>query len=160
MKTTMTLKRFAMLVVLGSALAVPALAQSGPGAGGGGMGGGPCMQGGGAGGGMRFNQKNTPGWQLMTPEERTAIAQQLRELQGKEQPARFKVASGGQQIDATGVPYRTPDRIFNEQTGAWSDGAGAAPAQQAMPKPASKAEFDALPKGARFTDPNGQVRIK
>jgi len=31
---------------------------------------------------------------------------------------------------------------------------------QALPKPASKAEFDALPKGARFTDPNGQVRIK
>ena len=37
---------------------------------------------------------------------------------------------------------------------------GAAPAPQAMPKPASKAEFDALPKGTRFTDPNGQVRIK
>ena len=37
---------------------------------------------------------------------------------------------------------------------------GAAPAPQALPKPASKAEFDALPKGARFTDPNGQVRIK
>ncbi len=80
MKTTMTLKRFAMLVVLGSALAVPALAQSGPGAGGGGMGGGPCMQGGGAGGGMRFNQKNTPGWQLMTQEERTEMQGKMRTL--------------------------------------------------------------------------------
>ena len=80
MKTTMTLKRFAMLVVLGSVLAVPALAQSGPGAGGGGMGGGPCMQGGGAGGGMRFNQKNTPGWQLMTPEERTEMQGKMRAL--------------------------------------------------------------------------------
>lgn len=80
MKTTMTLKRFAMLVVLGSVLAVPALAQSGPGAGGGGMGGGPCMQGGGAGGGMRFNQKNTPGWQLMTQEERTEMQGKMRVL--------------------------------------------------------------------------------
>ena len=78
MKTTMTLKRFAMLVVLGSALAVPALAQSGQGAGGGGMGGGPCMQGGGAGSGMRFNQKNTPGWQLMTQEERTEMQGKMR----------------------------------------------------------------------------------
>ena len=78
MKTTMTLKRFAMLVVLGSALAVPALAQYGQGAGGGGMGGGPCMQGGGAGGGMRFNQKNTPGWQLMTQEERTEMQGKMR----------------------------------------------------------------------------------
>lgn len=78
MKTTMTLKRFAMLVVLGSVLAVPALAQSGPGAGGGGMGGGPCMQGGGAGSGMRFNQKNTPGWQLMTQEERTEMQGKMR----------------------------------------------------------------------------------
>ena len=80
MKTTMTLKRFAMLVVLGSVLAVPALAQSGPGAGGGGMGGGPCMQGGGAGSGMRFNQKNTPGWQLMTQEERTEMQGKMRAL--------------------------------------------------------------------------------
>ena len=80
MKTTMTLKRFAMPVVLSSALAVPALAQSGPGAGGGGMGGGPCMQGGGAGSGMRFNQKNTPGWQLMTQEERTEMQGKMRTL--------------------------------------------------------------------------------
>ena len=80
MKTTMTLKRFAMLVVLGSVLAVPALAQSGQGAGGGGMGGGPCMQGGGAGGGMRINQKNTPGWQLMTQEERTEMQGKMRAL--------------------------------------------------------------------------------
>lgn len=80
MKTTMTLKRFAMLVVLGSVLAVPALAQSGPGAGVGGMGGGPCMQGGGAGSGMRFNQKNTPGWQLMTQEERTEMQGKMRTL--------------------------------------------------------------------------------
>ena len=44
------------------------------------MGGGPCMQGGagGGGGGMRFNQKNTPGWKLMTQEERTEMQNKMR----------------------------------------------------------------------------------
>lgn len=65
------------------------------------------------------------------PAKRSELAQQLRELQAKDAPARYKVAAGGQQIDANGVAYRTPDRIFNEQTGVFSDGAGAAPAPQA-----------------------------
>ena len=38
------------------------------------------MQGGGAGSGMRFNQKNTPGWQLMTQEERTEMQGKMRTL--------------------------------------------------------------------------------
>lgn len=87
-----------------------------------------------------------------TPEERAGIAQQLRELQGKEQPARFKVASGGQHIDANGVPYRTPDRIFNEQTGVFSDGAGAAPAPQALPPK------DQLKAGQTYSTPRGPAR--
>ena len=80
MKASMTLKRFAVVALFGSLLAVPALAQNGAGAGGGGggMGGGPCMQGGGGGGGMRFNKKNTPGWQLMTQEERTQMQTKMR----------------------------------------------------------------------------------
>ena len=70
-----------------------------------------------------------------TPEERTAIAQQLRELRGKDQPARYKVAAGGQQIDANGVAYKVPDRVFNEQTGEFADVRGAAaPAPIAAPK--------------------------
>jgi len=69
-----------------------------------------------------------------TPEERSAIAQQLRELQVKDAPARYKVAAGGQQIDANGVAYKVPDRVFNEQTGQFSDGTGAVPAPQAAPK--------------------------
>lgn len=68
------------------------------------------------------------------PAKRADIAKQLREIQGKEQPARYKVAAGGQQIDANGVAYRVPDRVFNEQTGQFSDGTGAAPAPQAAPK--------------------------
>ena len=76
MRTTMTLKSITLIALLGAALAAPAMAQQGPG-----MGGGPCMQGGGAGGGgggMRFNQKNTPGWTLMTPEERTEMQTRMR----------------------------------------------------------------------------------
>ena len=42
---------------------------------------------------------------------------------------------------------------------------GAAPGQQPgapanLPRPTSRAEFDALPSGSRFVDPNGQVRVK
>lgn len=65
------------------------------------------------------------------PAKRADLAKQLREIQGKEQPARYKVAAGGQQIDANGVAYKVPDRVFNEQTGQFSDGTGAAPAPQA-----------------------------
>ena len=68
------------------------------------------------------------------PAKQAALARQIREVQGKEQPARYKVAAGGQQIDANGVAYKVPDRVFNEQTGQFSDGTGAAPAPQAAPK--------------------------
>jgi hypothetical protein len=61
------------------------------------------------------------------PAKQAALARQIREFQGKEQPARYKVASGGQQFDANGVPYKVPDRVFNEQTGVFSDSAGALP---------------------------------
>lgn len=51
------------------------------------------------------------------PTRRGELARQIREFQGKEQAPRFKVAAGGQQMDASGVPFKVPDRIFNEQTG-------------------------------------------
>jgi hypothetical protein len=60
------------------------------------------------------------------PAKQAALARQIREIQGKEQPARFKVAAGGQQVDASGVTYKVPDRIYNEQTGQIVDGGGAA----------------------------------
>jgi len=102
---------FAMLI--GAAVALPAMAQGGPGAGGGpgaqgagpcttncgpGWGGGPGMGPGGRGGPgmgpgmgggprhgmgpgmMRYNQRNTAGWSLMTPEERTAHRDKMRSL--------------------------------------------------------------------------------
>ncbi|GAB1412609.1 MAG: hypothetical protein AMXMBFR31_23810 [Candidatus Desulfobacillus denitrificans] len=71
----------AATALIGASLAVPVLAQPGPGMGPGsgmGPGMGPGMGGmGGMGPGARgmqyrFNQNNTPGWSLMTPEERTA----------------------------------------------------------------------------------------
>lgn len=69
------------------------------------------------------------------PAKQAILARQIREFQGKEQPARYKVAAGGQQIDANGVAYKVPDRVFNEQTGEFADVRGAAaPAPIAAPK--------------------------
>jgi Spy/CpxP family protein refolding chaperone len=70
----MKIRTLALSALLGATLSASALAQPGQGMGpGGGM--GPGMGGMGPGGkGMqyRFNKDNTPGWSLMTPEERTA----------------------------------------------------------------------------------------
>ncbi len=80
----MKLSHLTLIALLGAALAAPAFAQ--PGSGMGGMGGmgpgmggmGPGMGGMGPGKGrMAFNQGNTPGWSLMTPEERTAHQQKM-----------------------------------------------------------------------------------
>ena len=100
MKTSTTFKRITLMALLGGALALPVLAQPGPGMGGGmrgGMGGGgACVQNAGSnavgcqgmgqrggpgargGRGMRFNQNNTTGWSLMTPEERTTQQTKMR----------------------------------------------------------------------------------
>lgn len=76
MKTSTTVKSLALIALLGAAFATPLLAQPGPGMGGGmgmgGMGGGHGMR------GMRFDQNNTRGWSLMTPEERTANQIKMR----------------------------------------------------------------------------------
>lgn len=105
MKNGLTMKRMIQVVLLGAALASPAMAQMGPGVGGnygGGWGGGPGMQGGGwgmghggrgmhggmhgmqgmgrggMGPGMMAQQNVARGWQLMTPEERTAQQTKMR----------------------------------------------------------------------------------
>ena len=77
---TMKIRSLALSALLGATLSASVLAQPGQGMGpGGGM--GPGMGPGGGMGGMgpggkgmqyRFNKDNTPGWSLMTPEERTA----------------------------------------------------------------------------------------
>lgn len=101
MRTALIVKRLVQVALLGAALAAPAMAQMGPGMGGG-WGGGPGIQGamggqggwhgmgpgggrgmmgrgmGPGGGGMMANQNVARGWQLMTPEERTAQQIKMR----------------------------------------------------------------------------------
>lgn len=100
MKTTLIIKRFVQVVLLGTAVVSTAMAQPGPGWGGG-WGGGCGMQRGmgggggwgmgpgggrgmgygmgyGAGPGAAANQNLTRGWELTTPEERTAQQIKMR----------------------------------------------------------------------------------
>jgi len=94
MKTNASLKNITLTALVACVLAVPLLAEAGPGMGGG-MGGGPGMQNAGSGNGMggqgrspgahggrgmRFNQNNMAGWSLMTPEERTAQQTKMRSV--------------------------------------------------------------------------------
>jgi hypothetical protein len=89
MKTTKTIKTSLLIAVLGTALATAGIAQPGPGPG---AGGGPVEQGAGpaaAGAnsnargmrGMRFDRSNTPGWTLMSAEERAANKSRMRSVQ-------------------------------------------------------------------------------
>ena len=97
------------------------------------------------------------------PAKQAVLARQIREIQGKEQPARYKVAAGGQQIDASGVPYKVPDRIFNEQTGeVMQQGpSGAKNGPIAISNDdAGKKAFAALPSGAEFVGPDGKTYRK
>jgi hypothetical protein len=71
MKTSTTLKSLSLVALLGAVLTTSVWAQPGPG-----MGGGR---------GMRFNQNNTPGWTLMTPEERTAMQTKMRAVKTYEE---------------------------------------------------------------------------
>ena len=76
-----------------------------------------------------------------TPEERAAIAQQIRDLSGKQEPAnRFTVVPGGQEWDAaSGAMRNVPACVLNNQTGQFVDGERQAGAQpQAMPTDKSK----------------------
>lgn len=69
MKSAADWKNIALAALLGGMLAAPALAQPGPG------------MGGGMGRGMRFSQDNTPGWTLMTPAEQAAHREKMLSMQ-------------------------------------------------------------------------------
>lgn len=57
-----------------------------------------------------------------TPEERAAIAQQIRDLAGQEAVNRYTVVPGGQEIDPTSNQLVTrPARVLNNQTGQFVD---------------------------------------
>lgn len=83
MKTSITFKTIAIATTLVAVMSASVLAQSGPAAapgGGMGMGPGAGQMGAGARGmrGMRFDKTNTPGWTLMSAEERTANQTKMR----------------------------------------------------------------------------------
>lgn len=125
MKTSMTIKSIALITLLGAAFAAPVLAQGGPGMGYG-MGGGPYVQNGGAGAGgqgmgpggrggraMMYNQNNTRGWELMTPDERTAFQKQMREVKTYDECVALQTEHrGAMEVRAKekGVTLQTPRR--------------------------------------------------
>lgn len=80
MKTSISFKTLAIATTLVAVMSASVLAQSGPaGAPGMGMGMGPgAGQMGPGARGMRFDKTNTPGWTLMTAEERTANQTKMR----------------------------------------------------------------------------------
>lgn len=84
MKTSTLIKTISITAALAAALSASVWAQSGPVAGNG-MGAGPGSGQMGGMRGMRFNQTNTPGWTLMTPEERTAIQTKMRAVKTYEE---------------------------------------------------------------------------
>lgn len=60
-------------------------------------------------------------YQAAKPEDRAAIADQIRVLSGQAKPEQFKVAAGGQQLGPNGEIYKTPDRVFNANSGQFVD---------------------------------------
>ena len=87
MKSTLrgNLRRIALITLLGASIVAPVAAQPGGGPGmgpGQGMGQGGGMGPGGPGGGramrFNFNKDNTPGWTLMSAEERAAHSSKMR----------------------------------------------------------------------------------
>lgn len=82
-----------------------------------------------------------------TPDERAQIAQQIRDLTGK-QDNRFTVVPGGQEVDPTTNQLVTrPARVLNNQTGQFVDQPGSA-----APRPAPAA--GAVVGGYRFKGGN------
>lgn len=59
-----------------------------------------------------------------TPEERSAIAEQLRALSGKDTPNRYTVVPGGQEVTEQGMLRTVPSRVLNNQTGQLVDLSG------------------------------------
>lgn len=73
-------------------------------------------------------------YESAAPGDRAALAEQIRVLTGKDQPARYAVAPGGQEYDTTaGALVNRPARVFNSQTGEFSDPAGGGQAAQLEP---------------------------
>lgn len=88
------------------------------------------------------------------PEEKDAIAKQIRDLSGKADPTnRFTVVPGGQEWDtAAGAMRNVPGRVLNNQTGEFVG-------QQSSPKPAAPLPpRDQLQSGQIYQTPQGPAR--
>lgn len=84
-----------------------------------------------------------------TPEAKAAAESEILALQGRrDNPQRFTVVPGGQEIDqTTGLPVRRPDRVLNNQTGQFVD--------QPAPKSAKLPPKEQLVKGQTYQTPRG-----
>lgn len=95
-----------------------------------------------------------------TPEEKAAIAQQIRDLSGKQAESPWKVQVTPAMKNADGSTSEGSIYRYNSQTGQVErvDGGGEVTSKgPAVPK--SKAEYDALPKGAQYIK-DGKILVK
>ena len=96
-----------------------------------------------------------------TPEEKAVATERWNLLNGKSQDAkdRYITTGAGQEWSPEGNAMRNvPARIFDTQTRQYVDQGDGQPSQST--KPVTKAEYDRLPKGAKYTSPNGSILIK
>lgn len=104
---------------------------------------------------QRAEQLQAAYQQSTDPQEKAALAEQIRVMTGKEQPNRFTVVPGGQEYDAAaGALVNRPSRVLNNQSGEFVDGPGATDQPTAAATPA----VGTVAKGYRFNggDPKDQ----
>jgi hypothetical protein len=100
-----------------------------------------------------------------TPEEQASAISKLNALSGKAGTSmkdNFMVVGGGQEWDEKAMAMRNvPQQLIDLRTGQPAQGGQQAQASQSGPKQiSSKADYDALPKGASYISPDGVQRTK
>lgn len=96
----------------------------------------------------------------LTPEQRLGLRSDLLAMKGKNPNEHRYITRPNTKVynDMGQVIGEEPGDIFDTAIGGpISGGSGRS---QKMPAPKSKAEMDALPKGTRYTAPDGSVRVK
>ena len=110
---------------------------------------------------LKRQEDLTSKWEAAkTPEEKSAIAQQIRALSGKSDAGVWKpaVLQGG--TDAMGNKTESVLAAVNEATGEMRRyDQPTANAKDGIPSPKTEEEYNALPKGAQYMK-DGQTRIK
>ena len=96
----------------------------------------------------------------LTPEQRISMRSDLLAMKGKNPNEHRYITRPNTKVynDMGQIIGEEPGDIFDTAIGGpISGGSGRS---QKMPAPKSKAEMDALPKGTRYTAPDGSVRVK